>query len=205
MGVAQGRRVVVARVSLLMGPLVLMFGIAALAGVVGLTAERTEIAFLVGTIPIVVLTIIILCRRWTARMLVVATVVVAFLASTALFTLVPMAVLSARGRPTAAVVASITDVTVRRRSSTWHEWRYQLVDPDGRPIPGRLIATGPYWQIGDQVDVLVDPAARIDPREAGDEAGDIDDWSSVAFIAGPLIALAAGLAVLAAIRSTRAS
>ncbi|MGI5183465.1 hypothetical protein ACQEVZ_45135 [Dactylosporangium sp. CA-152071] len=183
-----------------MGPLVLMFGAAALAGIVGLTAARAEAVFLVGTIGIVV-PIVVLAGRWAAPMLVVAAVVAGFLASAVLFTFVPTMVLSVRGRPTTAVVATSTDVTVHTRSGTSHEWRYQLVDAAGRPIPGRLTATGPYWQPGDQVDVLVDPSGRIDPHEAGE----VDDWPSSAVIAGSLIAITAGLAVLAARRGRRPS
>lgn len=183
-----------------MGPLVLMFGVAALAGIVGLTTARAEAVFLVGTIGIVV-PIAVLAGRWAAPMLVVAALVAGFLASAVLFTSVPTMVLSVRGRPTTAVVATSTDVTVHTRSGTSHEWRYQLVDTAGRPIPGRLVATGPYWQPGDQVDVLVDPNGRIDPHEAGEA----DEWPSSAVIAGSLIAITAGLAVLAARRGRRPS
>ncbi|MEU0563576.1 hypothetical protein [Dactylosporangium sp. NPDC006015] len=80
MGAAEGGRILAVRVSLLMGPLVLMFGVAALAGIVGLTTARAEAVFLFGTIGIVV-PIVVLAGRWAAPMLVVAAVVAGFLAS----------------------------------------------------------------------------------------------------------------------------
>jgi hypothetical protein len=86
----------------------------------------------------------------------------------------PLAVLGIRGEPMTATVTA--EHVIRGRNSAY---QYQLRDPDGRPIAGVLTEYVDRYAPGDLVDVVVDPASRVDPQQAG-ELGDAQGLGTAA-------------------------
>ncbi len=189
-----------ARMVALAGPLVLLFGVAALAGTVGLPTGWQEPVLMTG-IVVVLVAVSALCHGWGHPVLMPATLVAAVVAAIVLLLAVPDAVLAARGRTVVAVVRSAAEITTPSKAGERHEWRYQLALPDGQPLAGRLVEQRRNWQVGEDIRVVVDPTGRVDPHDPADVA----EANATLAVGVGLIVLTFALAVATARRSMRPS
>ena len=137
-----------------------------IGGLAGLWWPTTwAVAAVIGSVLVAVLLAGAVASYWwtTALMCLLA------ITAGAVATMAPLAVLNHRGERLTATVADRDVVSSQKNNrSSRTTYHYQFKGPDGAPIAGEVVQHKAVWDIGDRVDLVVDPQAHVDPAQPRD-------------------------------------